>query len=330
MRPTPHPGRCPGLSHRAPSGLPRRPPATLVRAWFACSETSSDWNRICLSYFTHREARPAQRRSAKEDKQMRADDSAHRPSGEWITPTLTIPDLLRSAPEARPVLDRYGLRGCGGRLGPTESLDFFARAHDVPLERLLRELREQVGRPAGTPGEGEARPEDAIYRRFFKAGILVVLTLGAGWGAYLLLRIAAGGSFRAAGLHEVNAHGHAQIFGWVGLFVMGFAYQAFPRFKHTSLAYPRLAFASLWLMLAGLVARSVLQPLAAPPPPLAAAAVAASGLEVAAAAIFVWVVLATWRGAGKPLAVLDYYILSALVWFLLQAVYESVYLAATL
>src|SRR5262249_25351701 len=112
--------------------------------------------------------------------------------------------------------------------------------------------------------------------------------------------------------------------------VMGFAYQAFPRFKHTSLAHPRLAFASLWLMLAGLVARSALQPLAALHPPLAAAAVAASGLEVAAATLFVWVVLATWRGSGKPLAVLDYYILSALGWFLLQAVYESVYLAATL
>src|SRR5262249_60041805 len=86
---------------------------------------------------------------------------------------------------------------------------------------------------------------------FFKAGIAVVLTLGAAWGAYLLLRIGLTGRFAAAGLHEVNAHGHAQIFGWVGLFVMGFAYQAFPRFKHASIACPHLTWASLGLMLAG-------------------------------------------------------------------------------
>ncbi len=48
---------------------------------------------------------------------------------------------------------------------------------------------------------------DTIYRPFFKAGIAVTLSLGAVWGAYLLVRIALNGSFTAAGLHEVNAHG---------------------------------------------------------------------------------------------------------------------------
>ena len=76
------------------------------------------------------------------------------------------------------------------------------------------------------------------------------------WGAYLLLQIGLRGSFTAAGLHEINAHGHAQIFGWVGLFVMGFAYQAFPRFKHTSLVCPHLALATFVMMLAG-IARSL-------------------------------------------------------------------------
>ena len=59
-----------------------------------------------------------------------------------IDEAVMIPDLLRSAPQVRPVLDRYGLRGCGGRLGPVESLGFFAQAHGVPLDQLLRELRE--------------------------------------------------------------------------------------------------------------------------------------------------------------------------------------------
>src|SRR4029078_10661782 len=63
------------------------------------------------------------------------------------------------------------------------------------------------------------------YRYFFIAGIAVVLTVGAAWGGWRLLQIAAAGRFTGASLFQVNAHGHAQVFGWVGLFVMGFGYQ---------------------------------------------------------------------------------------------------------
>src|SRR5262245_31500242 len=115
-----------------------------------------------------------------------------------------IPDLLQATPHLRPVLDRYGLRGCGGRLGPHETLAFFAHAHDVPLDRLLAELRAAKAEPPPVPVAADAGVADAIYRPFFRAGIAVVLTLGAVWGAALLLRIAWSGSFAAAGLHEVN------------------------------------------------------------------------------------------------------------------------------
>ena len=121
----------------------------------------------------------------------------------WSNEETLIPDLLA---------------GCGGPQGPHESLRFFARAHGVPLQRLLGELRTPVVNGPAMPRQLAATPAsqsvaDTIYRSFFKAGILVVLSLGAVWGAYLLLRIAQGGTFTAAGLHEVNAHGHAQIFG---------------------------------------------------------------------------------------------------------------------
>jgi hypothetical protein len=243
---------------------------------------------------------------------------------------MMIPELLRAAPQTRPVLDRYGLRGCGGPTGPVESLELFARAHDIHLDRLLDELRQATEQPTPPPREMRKRREDAIYRPFFRAGILVALTAGAVWGAWLLLRIGWTGSFRAAGLHEVNAHGHAQIFGWVGLFVMGFAYQAFPRFKHTSLAFPRIAWVSLGLMLAGLIGRSIGEPLAEHLPWAGVAAIVSAWLEVMAVALFAVVILATWRAANKGLAVYDYYILAALVWFVVQAVCEAVYLRATL
>jgi hypothetical protein len=253
-------------------------------------------------------------------------------SAEWVDGKVLIPDLLQAAPQARRVLDRYGLRGCGGPRGPVESLGFFAQAHDVPLERLLDEVRSAVGQPEAPPADADPRDRlaDAIYRPFFKAGIAVVLTLGAAWGALLLLRIGLGGSFTAVGLHEVNAHGHAQIFGWVGLFVMGFAYQAFPRFKHTSLSHPRLAWASLWLMITGVLGRSILEPLGPLFPWAAGLAVGASVLEVIAIGIFVAVLAQTWRASGKGLEFYDYYIVSSLAWFVVQAVYETVYLAATL
>jgi len=251
----------------------------------------------------------------------------------WPGPAVMIDDLLRQAPAARPVLDRYGLRGCGGPLGPRESLEFFARAHDVPLAGLLAELRaamaaEKDGCESLT--EPVANMADGIYRPFFRAGIGVVLTLGAAWGVWLLVRIAIAGKLSAASLHEVNAHGHAQIFGWVGLFVMGFGYQAFARFKHADLAFPRLAYATLWMMLSGLVCRSLAEPLAAHAGWLGAVAVVASAIEAAAIALFALNCWVTLRGAPRGLEHFDFYILVALAWFVIQAVYETVYLAATL
>src|SRR5947209_4766366 len=101
----------------------------------------------------------------------------------WVGEQVCIPDLLRAAPQARPVLDRYGLRGCGGPLGPAESLGFFARAHDVPVERLLREVRESLAAPAPAPEPAAVvSAADTIYRPFFKSAIAIVLTLGATWG----------------------------------------------------------------------------------------------------------------------------------------------------
>lgn len=246
-----------------------------------------------------------------------------------ISNETLIPDLLRASPHVRPVLDRYGLRGCGGPLGPVETLEFFASAHEVPLLRLLEELTAAQSQPSAPEAPTE-RLEDSIYRPFFKAGIAIALTLGAAWGAYLLLRIAWAESFAGAGLHEVNAHGHAQIFGWVGLFVMGFAYQAFPRFKHTSLAHPRMAFASGALMLGGIVVRSIGEPLVGSSVWLRAIVMNAAWIEVAAITLFVFVILTTWRKSGKPWLFYDGYIAAALGWFLVQAVYDALYLAATL
>jgi hypothetical protein len=255
-----------------------------------------------------------------------------RSATDLVTERTLIPELLTAFPQTRAVLDRYGLKGCGGPEGPVGSLGFFARAHDVPLEHLLAEVRHASSQPLVRIGDAAPARSlaDAIYRPFFLAGIATVLTLGAVWGAYLLLRIGLSSDFHAVGLHEVNAHGHAQIFGWVGLFVMGFAYQAFPRFKHSTLKHPRLAMATLVMLLVGLVARSIAQPLAAESPWLWWVAAGSSVLEVAAIGTFAWLIATMLLRSGQGLAHYDYYILAALGWFVVQAIYEGVYLTATL
>jgi len=255
---------------------------------------------------------------------------------EWVNENTMIPDLLLAAPYVRPVLDQYGLRGCGGKLGPMESLRFFAQAHDVPLDQLLTEIKERMAQVKNTDpanrvsidDEPRARLEDTIYKPFFMAGIVTILTAGAVWGAYLLLRIAFWKNFTAVGIHEVNAHGHAQIFGWVGLFVMGFAYQAFPRFKHTSLAHPRLAFATLWLMLAGILIRVVGEPAGTLNPLFWDIVVFSSILQISAISLFVFIVIKTLLQSEKPLAFYDSYIVCALFWFWVQGIYSAALFSA--
>lgn len=229
-----------------------------------------------------------------------------------------VPDVLTRYPQVRPVLDRYGLHGCGGRLGPVETLEFFARAHGVDEDRLLAEIRQAatVSLPIASTGAELSLPrlEDSIYRRFFEAGIALILTAGATWGALLLWKIGLAGKFTGVSIHEVNAHGHAQIFGWVGLFIMGFAYQAFPRIWHTRLAAPRLAVATFVTMVVGMIVASVAMTQAgrAWAAPLA---LAGGLLELAAIAAFVGQILTTFRRSEARLEPYVGFVTAALIWF---------------
>jgi hypothetical protein len=82
-------------------------------------------------------------------------------------------------------------------------------------------------------------------------------------------------------------------------------------------------------MFGGLLTRSILEPLAGGWDSTARFAVAASAVEVVAIGLFGYIIAATWRTSKKPFTISDAYILSALFWFVIQAVYEALYLAAT-
>ncbi len=239
-----------------------------------------------------------------------------------LTSETMLPDLLGRHPETRGVFDRYGLSGCGGALGPHETIRFFARAHGVGEAQLLDELAAAIA--AGEAGESIPEPAgpspaDTIYRRFFLAGILTALTAGAGWGVWLLWRIGFAGDFTAISIHHVNAHGHAQIFGWVGLFIMGFGYQALPRLWHTPLAAPRLAVAAFVAMLVGIIAQTA--GLTAPGQPWALAAATTGGaLEVLAITAFAGQIITTFLRSRARLAPYVGFAVVALTFFVLQSI----------
>ncbi|MEP0843155.1 MAG: DUF1858 domain-containing protein, partial [Phycisphaerae bacterium] len=127
---------------------------------------------------------------------------------------------------------------------------------------------------------------------------------------------------QANSIHDVNAHGHAQIFGWVGLFIMGFAYQAFPRVWHTRLAAPRLAVAAFLLMLVGLTIATISMTLTEAWAAAVPAALLGGGLETLAILIFAGQIVATFRASGAKLEPYVGFVLAALFWFVAMSVFN--------
>ena len=234
-----------------------------------------------------------------------------------ITGEMSVAEAVRVAPQSREVFDRHGLKGCGGEHGPAEPISFFAAVHQIDVDQLLRELNQEAP-VAGLPYVYKEGPADVIYRRFFKAAIVIVLSVGAMWGAISLLQIAIGGSFlQLKLLPAIHAHAQAMISGWVGLFVMGFAYQSFPRFKNTTLWRPELAILSFYLLILGIGGR-ISAELIAPAPASALFGAAGFALEMTAGLAFVLVLLKTARKSLGPRAKYERFILASLFWFLLQ------------
>ena len=239
---------------------------------------------------------------------------------EEITADVFLPEMVQRYPATRAVLDRYGLHGCGGPQGPREQLGWFARLHNVPIEKLLSELNEAASQTASDVPEFAPSIGDTIYRPFFLAGIATVLTLGCVWGAINLLTIGMRHNFSAVSYSWILAHGHAMVFGFVGFFIMGFAYQAFPRFKHATLWKPKLAFAALPLMIVGILVQTVAHLLSPPSLPLE---IAAATIQTVSVIIFAATIVMTARQAKKP-EVYDRFVYAALGWFALAALANPV------
>src|ERR1035437_7609108 len=237
-----------------------------------------------------------------------------------ITKLSSVADIVKVCPTARRVFDKYGLKGCGGEHGPSDALEFFASVHNVDVDALVRELNAEMRNPSKDECVYRESLGGFIYRRLFKAQIFIVLSVAALWGATNLLQIAIGGTFLQVRLvPAIQAHAHAMIFGWMGLFVMGFAYQSFPRFKFVSLWRPDLANMTLYLMLIGIASRvgaELLQPM----PVGVGLGILAVGTELAAITMFIVIILKTAQQSVEPHQIYEKFIFGAFFWFFVQAI----------
>src|SRR5215472_1529917 len=245
-----------------------------------------------------------------------------------ITKDTSLAEIVKLCPGARRIFDEHGLKGCGGEHGPSEPLELFAAVHQANFKELLREINAEFASPASKPYVYKASLQDYIYRRFFKAGVAIVLTVGCLWGAINLLQIALGKNF--LNLHllpSIHAHAHAMIFGWVGMFVMGFAYQSFPHFKNTSLWRPQLANLSFYLLATGITCGMIAEMM---PPALVSLALGAisAACEITAVILFLTILYRTARQSVGPHNPYEKFIASSFVWFLLGTILEALFFFA--
>jgi uncharacterized protein involved in response to NO len=246
---------------------------------------------------------------------------------EAIDHSLLVSEINQKYPQCRPVFEKYGIAGCGGEHGPQEPLFIFAAAHRVPLRELVEELnralrgewKDERGAQK-TQGAAEAASE-TLYKRFVFGALFVALTAGFGLGLVNLTRITLAKSFYEISGVLKQIHGHAQVFGWVGLFIMGVSLHAVPRMKMQPLRHVRAAKCCFVLMLVGVLLRVLAQPLARHL--VGAAALLISGiLELTAVGLFVWLLGGAVVRSEQKREPYEKFIWTSVTWFAVLAVWN--------
>jgi hypothetical protein len=165
----------------------------------------------------------------------------------------------------------------------------------IPIKEITH------GPPPAGPGWGGERRQNQFYRPFLRGALVTVLTIGCTFGAINLAVMGFGADLNAVWVPLIQAHGYAQVFGWVGLFIMGIAYHTVPRFFLRPLRRPGLVWPSFALTGAALALRFVAQPFAAQHPAAAAGLVVSALLGLGGMTLFAWAMLDTLRQGSDRL-----------------------------
>jgi uncharacterized protein involved in response to NO len=140
------------------------------------------------------------------------------------------------------------------------------------------------------------------WQWFVVASVALALTAGFGLGGGLGAAEAAHLPIGLWWLAAAQGHGHIQVFGWVGLMVIGVAIHVLPRLRGAPLGHPAAVPVMFLLLVVGLIGRAVGQPLftAADPGPgravIGGILLGSGALEAAGATVLIWVLASTLRG----------------------------------
>lgn len=169
-----------------------------------------------------------------------------------------------------------------------------------------------------------SRAQVAIYRPFFIAGVLSVLTAGCTLGAVALLGIALNSSYTAsAWTPYVLAHANSQLYGWVGFFIIGFALQQHAPSRAKVKLFHTLAYWSLGLMAGGIGLRFAAEPLVAVNRAVwLPVGVASCVMQLVAVLLFAANTQITRHRTGEPLTWQGRFVLTSLAWMLVIAIAE--------
>jgi len=236
--------------------------------------------------------------------------------------TTTVDEVICIDATLNRVLSTHGIDTCcGGALTLSEA----AEAHGVRLNEILAALDaptasravEPQSPPAAQPAAG--LPPPTRYLRFIVASLLFALTFGAALGACMLASMTLPWNL----LHGLplaavkTAHGYAQVYGFATMFIMGVAYHVVARFTGAPLAAPRLAAASFWLQVGGVLAVA-LGTLAGAPISGPAQLVGTGGLLGAALALG-WNIHRTLAASTMPREPYESYLRAGCVWLVVAA-----------
>jgi iron-sulfur cluster repair protein YtfE (RIC family) len=250
-------------------------------------------------------------------------DTTGSKKGGEITGNTTVKDIVKYNPETKGVFTKYGLLECGGEYGPEEAIYFFARVHNVDPDSLIKELndviRGKIAAPEVAADEAELAYEN-IYEKFIKAAIIIALSTGCVYGAFILFYMGIQHSLYAVPKVLIETHGHTQIFGWCGLFIMGVSYFVLPRFYAVRIYSGKLANLSFYFMVAGIFLVFTYRTLLPVNNHFFFKILIVSGclLEVVAVLMFLIVAVKTVLSAEKQeLETYETFLISGYLWFLI-------------
>src|SRR5215472_14262062 len=111
------------------------------------------------------------------------------------------------------------------------------------LDAFRRELAEKPALPDLAPERRLAR----LLTAFVISGLFYMMLPGTLLGVWSLLGISSQQQLAAVSTAWIQAHGHAQFFGWVGTFIVGISLYTLPKFRGAMCRSIPLGW-GIWLM----------------------------------------------------------------------------------